>query len=288
MPGNRNFARLALSWLWVIVVSLYMFWGYANETGLYGWLVDLQVRQWGSYSSKLTVVLPILLLGAPAWIVLRRRAQEVDADYEARGPAAKAGRARRVALTMLAFGLVSSLVGAGAYLLSQNVPDGSEPPRPFDAAAWTSGPPPADRVTIRGEVDPEAGVTMTEQGFGANDAYAYVGFRPEGFTDKNAPHRIFVRRRTGNASDPTVSQMFLPDQEGYLREKALPELARRDLEARGVRIAEPYYVLESAGAAPRDTYYVVAALGGMIGFICLLVGLIGLFQARRMEPAPSI
>ena len=287
MPANRNLLRLGLAWLWVIAISLYLFWGYANEAGLYGWLVDLQVRQWASYSPKLTVVLPILLLGAPAWIVLRRRAQQVDAEYEARGPAAKAGRARRVALNMLAVGLVSSLAGAGAYLLSQNVPDGSEPARPFDAAAWTSGPPPSDRVTIRGEVDPEAGVTMTEQGFGANDAYAYVGFRPEGFTDKNAPHRLFVRRRTGSATDPAVAQMFLPDQEGYLRENALPEMARRDLEERGVRIAEPYYVLESAGAAPRDTYYVVAALGGMIGFICLLVGLIGLFQAQRMRSAAS-
>lgn len=285
MTANRNLGLLALSWLWIAAIVGYMVWGMINEAGLYRWLVDLQVRQWGSYSPKLTVVLPMLVLGAPAWVVLRRRAQEVDAAVEAQGPVAKARRSRRVALIMLLAGFVSLAIGAGAYWLSAGVPDGNEPARPFDVAAWTSGPPPTHRVNIRGDIDPEAGVTMTEQGFGADDAYAYVGFRPEGATDKNAPHRIFVRRRTGSASDPAVAQMFLPDQEGYLRENALPDMARQDLEARGVRLADPYYVLESAGAAPRDTYYIAGALGGVLGFIFVLVGLIGLLQAGRAERA---
>ena len=123
-----------LSWTWIAILSAYIVWGLVNGSGLYAWLVDWQVAQWGYHYPKLTGAIPILVLGAPAFWYIRRRDQEKRARLAALGPAAEARAAGRNARWFALAGLVLMGVGGGAFLLSQSVPDENAPPMPFDAS----------------------------------------------------------------------------------------------------------------------------------------------------------
>jgi hypothetical protein len=275
--------KLILSGLWVALVAGYWGWAAITYSGLYRWLADWQVAQWGGYYERGTAILPALLMAAPALTYLRRRSEIAQAEAEAElGPAVAEGRRiRRAVWGTAGFGLVALLVGGGAFLLSQNVPDGSGPAAPFDAASLGRVPLPKDRVTIRGEVDPEASVALVEtRGVTSRNA-VYVGFRPEGENAKGAPVRLFIERSTGSSA-PTISQGFLPQQTGFLVENGLPEPALREFAARGIPLASPHYVLRTSPGARRETYYVVAAVAGFLGFVCLLVAGIMAFQGRAL------
>jgi hypothetical protein len=278
MDEGRSKALLALSWLWVAVVAGYMAWGAINEAGLFGWLAALQIDQWGQYYPKWTAILPGLLLAAPAFWYIRRRTAIVRAR-EGVGPAAEARRMGRAArLTALA-GLAALLAGGGAFLLSQRVPDGSEKAVPFDAARLGTAPAPDVKVRIQGRIDPAAHGVAPATGRPGENSVNYFGFRPEG-TARDAPHRLFIERHGDASGELRTIQIFLPEQTGYLVENGVPPLALRDLAARGIRVASPHYLLRTGALARREPYYIAAALGGVLGFICLLVALIGAIQAR--------
>jgi hypothetical protein len=287
MQGQGNRALLALSWIWIVLVCAYMVWGMVEERGLFAWFVELQLQQWGSYSPKLTATLPTLVLIGPAAWYLRRHSQRKQALEAATDPegTAKARRERRAAGWAALAGLILLAVAGGAYAWSQTVPDGSEPPAPFDAATLGSGPVPEGRVQVRGTIDPDASTGIQETTGSSERNTFYVGFRPDGEADKNAPFRLFIERGAG--SGPPTTQMFMPEQDGYLVRNGLPPMALRDLQAHGVRIAEPHYLLSHPSAGRRDTYYIVTALAGFGGFILLLsAGIVALRGSRgRRQPA---
>ena len=281
MDAKHGNLWLAASWAWILFLVAYFVWGLIGERGLYGWLVDWQVERWGSYHPALTGGVPILLLGAPAFWYIRRRDLERRAVEAAQGPAGEARRFGRNARVMSIAGLVCLAVAAGAWLLSRSAPDAYAAPVPFDAATLGSGPVPEGRVRVRGEIDPDAGTGIVESGRRIEQTTYYVGFRPEGGS-KDAPLRLFIERYAGTNADPATAQGFYPEQDGWLVENGLPPVARRDLESRGIRIADPHWVLDSGGGmGPRGTYHIVAFVGGLFGVILLLLGLVSLVQARR-------
>ncbi len=281
MTDSRTKIVTALCWLWVAAVAVYMGWGAFSYSGLYRWLAELQHERWGVYYPELTAVVPGFLLAGPALSYLGRvsRARQAAADPT---PQALAGRTLNVARATALIGIVAALVAAGAYRLSLDVPDGSEPAAAVDLAALGPGQAPRNKVAILGAVDPAVmtGVTETSRSIDRNTLY--VAFVPDG-TPAGQPVRLFVERSVGSSADAPVSQGFLPEQTGYLVENGLPPIALRDLEARGVRLASPYYLLKPGDDARVTPYYVVAGVAGLGAFACFVTALIGLIQARRLR-----
>lgn len=284
MEQGHNKALILLSALWIAVVSAYMAWGAITDSGLYRWLADLQVARTGGHYPRWTAVLPALLLSAPAIWVLRRAAERGAAEQAAAGPAGEGRRLAKGARNMAIAGVVAGIGACGLYLFSQSLPDGSEPALPFNLAALGGGGPvPSHKISVRGTVDPDASASISESGgAGGERNIVYAGFRPDEAA-KDAPLSLFVERNMG--SGPTVIQAFLPEQEGYLVENGLPALALSDLEARGVRVARPHYVLRPAGESPRTSFYAAAAVGGLLALALLVVALISALQARRVVRA---
>jgi hypothetical protein len=275
---------LVVSILWVALVSGYWLWAAITFSGLYRWLAEWQSVQFGGYYERATAILPALLTAAPAIIHLQRRAAVAQAEMEADvGPAVAEGRRlKRQVKWSAIFGVVCMLVGASAFLLSLSVPDGSGPAAPFDAATLGSVPVPQGWVSIRGEVDPEASVSVVETRAINTRNAVYAGFHPDGESGgKGAPIRLIVERATGGSA-PTVGQGFLPEQTGFLVENGLPEQALREFAARGIPLASPHYVLRTSPGAQRDNYYIVAALAGFFGFVCVLVAGMMAFQGRAL------
>lgn len=281
MDAKRGNLWLAASWIWLALLTAYIAWGLFGERGLYGWLVDWQVERWGSYHPALTGGIPILLLGAPALWYIRRRDLQRRAAEAAQGPAAEARRIGRNARLMAVAGLVCLAAAAGAWMLGRSAPAVHAPPQPFDIATLGTGPVPEGRVQVRGEVDPEAGTGVVETSREADRTIYYVGFRGEKEA-ADAPLRLFVRRNVAGAQ-PTMAQGFLPEQDGWLVENALPPLARRDLESRGVRIADPHWVLESRDLPPRDLFYAGAFVAAFLGLVLLVAAIAAAGQRRRLR-----
>lgn len=278
---ERRWILLALCWLWLALVILYSIWGAVTYSGLYRLAAELQIDRFGGYSEKWTAILPGMLLAAPALWYLRRQAAAAAAAAPTLGPGDEARRARRMALALAMVGLVSALIGTGAFLVSQRLPDGSEPAMPFDAATLGSAPAPAGRVVIRGDADPAVTTGVTESGRINSYATVYAGFRPEGEA-KGAPIRLFIERSFGDSADAATTQYFLPEQAGYLIEDGLPGLAQHDLAARGIQVARPNYVLRTRAESRREIPYVVAGLGGFLTLLFLAMAGALALRARRV------
>lgn len=278
MEQGHNKALILVSGLWIAAVSAYMAWGAIAHAGLYRWLADLQVAQSGGYYPRWTAILPALLLSAPAIWVLRRAAERGAAEQAAAGPAGEGQRLAKGARNMAVAGVVAGIAALGAFVFAQSLPDGSEPALPFNVSALgNGGPVPSHKISIRGTVDSEATTGVTESGEGSERNILYVGFRPDD-AGKDAPLSLFVERSMGG--NPTTLQGFLPEQEGYLVENGLPALALADLEAQGIRVARPHYLLRPPGEGPRLPYYVAAAVAGLLAAALLIVALVAALQAR--------
>lgn len=277
MNAGRQRLLVILSWLWVLAVGGYMIWSGLEYEGLYRWLAEWQMEQWGHYYRKATAVLPFLLLAGPALAYLGRLSRakyRLSADSKA-AQARIIGRNARITFVI---GLVGVIVGAAAFWLSQGVPDGSEEPTRYDLAQLGSGPVPTTKVRIEGRLDPDASTSLARGGVEDTLTY-YAAFRAEGDA-KTAPVRLFIERTTQPATLNTM-QGFMPEQTGYLIENGVPERALTELRQRGVTVASPHYLLKTRSGALRDPYYITAALSGFIGFICLIIGIAGFLQARR-------
>ena len=268
---------LILSWLWVLAVGAYMTWSLFAFEGLYRWLAEWQMDHWGQYYRKATAVLPGLILALPglAYIGHWARARRKLADGSKAAQARIIGRNAKVTLVI---GLIGLVVGGTAFWLSQGLPDGSEPAQPLDLAQLGSGPAPRTKVRIEGRLDPGASTGVARGGVEDTVTY-YAAFRADDDA-KNAPVRLFIERAT-RPEDLNTLQGFMPEQTGYLVENGVPERALAELRQRGVAVTSPHYLLQTRAGSFREPYYITAALAGFIGFVCLIIGIAGLLQARR-------
>ncbi|HYD14585.1 MAG TPA: hypothetical protein VEC11_17190 [Allosphingosinicella sp.] len=278
MSDGRHKVFIALSLLWIVAVGGYMIWGAFNYSGLYRWLAEWQVEQWGGFYQKWTAALPALVLSLPAIAYLGHRSRLRQAA-EANDKAAQARTIGRTARWTMLIGVVLLLGGGAAFAFSQTLPDGSERAGEIDGTRLVSGQAPATRIRIRGTDDIEARTRVDRPGPNERTTF-YAGFRLEGEA-KDAPLRLFIERNTPGPEALTTLQAFLPEQTGYLIENGLPEEALADLRARGIAVARPHWLLKTGDLALREPYYIAAALGGFIGLVCLLVGFAGFLQARR-------
>ena len=278
MDDGRHKLLLALSWLWVAVLVGYLAWGAVNYSGLYRWLAELQIEHWGGYYRKWTAVLPGAVLGLPALAYIGHRARQRQ-RAEASSPAAQARTVKRTGKFLMLAGLLGIAIGIGAFAISQGLPDGSERAEPLDAARLGSGPAPSTKVRIRGTNDPAATAQLVRHGVDDRVTF-YAGFRLEG-ESKDAPVRLFIERNTPGPEALTTLQAFLPEQTGYLVENGVPDEALAALRTRGIRVANPHWLLQTGDLARREPFYIVAAVGGFVGLVFLLVGFASYLQGRR-------
>jgi hypothetical protein len=278
MDEGRSKALLALSWLWIALIAGYMAWGVIYEAGLMRWLSVWQLEHWGVYYPERTAFVAGFLLAAPAFWFIRRHATIARAR-EGSGPGVEARRMGRSARNAAIAGLVAALVAGGVFLLSQRVPDGSEKAVLYDGARLGSEPAPAGKVRIAGQLEPEARPDYSETGGSNPRVVHYVGFRPDGVA-KSAPLRLFIERTVQGQEQLRTVQAFLPEQTGYLIENGIPPLALRSLEAQGVRLASPHYLLRTRDLARREPYYITAGVAGLLALACLVVAGLQGFQAR--------
>lgn len=120
MNRGRHFFFLVLSWLWIALVIGYLAWGAVNYSGLYRWLAEWQIEQWGGFYRKWTAALPGLLLCLPALLYIGWRGR-LRQQAEAHSPAAQARTAGRGAKWLMLVGLLGMLIGEQALPVAKKL-----------------------------------------------------------------------------------------------------------------------------------------------------------------------
>jgi hypothetical protein len=274
---DRRALMVTLSWLWLVLLILYLVWGGIVQAGLYYWVGTLEVDRFGTYDPKLTGIVPGLLLALPALWVLGAETRRLARHDPAR-------HSRRTAIVMIGLGIVALAIAVACFVAAQRLPNGAQPALPFDAASLGRGPPPADMISLAGRVDENAQVSISEGSRGSSATTSYAGFRAAGESDKGAPFRIFVERRVRNRSGPALPYVGT-EESGYLVENGLPPLMLYALRRRNIPVANPHYLLRTGSGALRDPYYVGTALGIFFFSVLTAIGTLLLILPKRAPGA---
>ena len=106
--------------LYIVLAIAWMVWGWFAYAGPFRWAAEWQVRQFGSYDEKWTVLLPLLILVLPA-IAIGQRFGVAEQLFGTRKPA---GPTRRRAGTLALLALVPLAVCAlaGAWYAAPHAP----------------------------------------------------------------------------------------------------------------------------------------------------------------------
>ncbi|MBA3942543.1 MAG: hypothetical protein C0520_15155 [Sphingopyxis sp.] len=273
----------------MLAVGCWAWWEYSHYSGLYRRLAEWQIARWGSYERIWTGLLPALILAAPALSVLRRREQEQQmALADGADPAPFLRNVRR---GMLVLGVLSALVAGGAYVYSQQLPHPSDPPVEVNLAALGPAAPPTGSAMLTGALPDTARALRLDEAFRSRSAdidhqTIYVPVVAEGAA-KDAPVRFFIDRASyafTDSEEAPRTNIFLADHmRGVLVENGLPAEVVAAFAEKELTVAEPHYLLTTNSVGGRQTWYVVAALGGFIAFILFLLSAIQTISIARAE-----
>lgn len=262
---------LALGWL--ALVAGWAWWEYSHYSGLYRWLADWQIAKWGGYEPVWTALVPAFILAIPAIRVLREREFLNQASLVAGDDPVPI--LRRVRTGMLICGAVLALVAGGAYLTSQRLPDPSDPPATVNLTTLGAAAPPTGSAIFAGAVPDTDRALQMDEAFRSRSAdidhqTIYVPVVAEGAA-KDAPVRFFIDRASYGFADsgeaPRVNVFLADHMRGVLVENGLPADVVAAFEKQGMAIAKPHYLMTTNSVGGRQTYYIVAALGGFIAAI---------------------
>jgi hypothetical protein len=244
---RREDRRLALAGLWALGVVLYLAWSALTETGLCYLVATWEIDQFGSYQPSITPFGPALVLIVVPFAFVRRRARSA-APVVVPDPARELRKLRKLTRFLGALGVTLLLVAGFCFWRAPSEAGEGAPAPRFDVRGLQNGPPPDGRVQLDGRADPAAFAVLTVDTSGkTNSSYRYemfAVFHATGDTVlSGAPARLLVNRLVGrNGPGPELND---PDEpwRGYLVQDGLDPLARHVVEAKGISLAEPYYVL---------------------------------------------
>lgn len=293
-PRRRVSPRLAVLWLWVLVVVLYFAWEAASYRGLFAILAEWQFDRLGQDLPTFNFCLLTMTLAWPALAILRRRSvsdAELAENARARGLSdddieeEEWEREAQLALFsaqdymhfLLGFGAALGVAALVALLWTLTLPTGSETPKSFSPSVVNAPEPEEGSARIEGAVRYGRIASFNRGILFFNRTALFAPIIPPQGSDGRV--RYFVEflpvERPDIAAGATISH-----RTGILVHADLPGALVRLYRYLGYHPVENYYVLYASAATIRWPYYIIAAqflLGG------LLFGATGLGQLRHVR-----
>lgn len=267
--------RVRIAWAWLALLAAAAIWARAAGQGPIAWIETWYSVSTGSLLSANILILLLVLALPSVWVLFG-----VPAPSD---PARQRALARRWAVGLFAAAGACLALATFGGVRAAMLPDGSEAAVPLTAERLARGDAPTQRVAIEGiATGDQAGFDQPLKNNSRH--WRYRGFRPGGEAMAgNAPVALFVEESLNGAPDPPA---FLSPEtvEGYLIQGGLPDYARAVLERRGVRIAEPHYLLRDGEAGLRDDYYSLVLLGLIFAAIFGVIATLALLAAKGALP----
>lgn len=257
--------------------SAYVLYGTVDGQGLVGWLTELAVRQYGSVSTNLVLVVALAIGVVPLRWVFGLLARSLGVRLMPRRGAPPVGSPRQILTRSIAGGVAILVATAGLVAIVLPGNDRSPPVR-FDLDATPdAAPPAAPRVAVVGTPRTELAAGYRETHASSAVDHRFIPLTGGGWT-AGTPVRFFLAEV--QRSDETLARGIVaaPDRdartrfEGKLRRNGMDAIARGAFERKGVRFAEPYWVVDNYDAQTRSLLPLIAALGLALGGALIVVG----------------
>ena len=283
--------RRILALVWSIGAFLLMLWSWAFYTGPYLWAAEWQLEHFGAYRERLTFFVPLLVLLIPVGFIGGWGPLLPPSPAPAH---ALRDNARRNARIIALLGIVSLAVGAVAGGLGyQRL---RTPPTHADLVLATGAEPVPDtdlaRISGIARTDLIAGYQETTAGSVRSWIFVPLvapGWRP------GEPIRFLLKTNQTAWMPPPGSpdrgqvRMLQRDtppfrmvtEPSVLKRYALPGIIQAQYDKARVPLDPAVRVAEQSVREVYAPYWIVATLGGLVGFCLLLASLLGWINAAR-------
>ena len=322
--SNKVKQLKTIYWTYTAIIGGFIFYGYIMKTGLYALLIDAQLKWFGKAQVEIAVFVPFILLMLPvaplASYVRRRERSEQLRDpntaaaiaAELSGPAVNPEK-RSYWIWIGAAAIVPFVISllAYAYLTAVDASDQKQPIYHLDLAA-SSSLPAADAkfIEIAGVLQQDSEYSLTEDHSGTKSSQRYAPLTDSLWTpDHPVKYFLYLKsegesriaighldKKTGRFEVMPPSGPFKSTFGGQLSQNGLPDYVKSAFERRGIKIAEPYFVLEWKGdlngpVSSRysgQMYYLIPFIGAFFSFVVLAGGGIAFVNRKRQRARAGI
>jgi hypothetical protein len=277
MKGMKKY----LFWLYVAGCFVYVGYEWYSYTGLYRLAAEWQMSTFGSYSMKMTLLLPLLVLLIPAAVAVKLLGLEVDAR------SAAAVNASPRAVLVLGLVLIAVAVGAGWYgygKASANVA--------FEAFNLSNSQvPQSTHVVMTGVAHTEYQVEFQTKSGGSTSLDRYIPITAANWR-RGDPLVYFMKTNATVYMSPEGGKFFefsqrtppfpMTTQPGVLIQNDLPGPVAEVYHKHNVALAPLPVVLDLDTGADAGPYFITAGVGSIGGFSCLLAAAMIAMRHRRL------
>jgi hypothetical protein len=269
-------------WLYIAAACAYVFYEWYAYAGLYRLAAEWQLEHYGSYQLKLTLIVPLLVLLAPAAVLVTLTGMQ----DQLRGAGQGAGSPAMFAL----LGIVALAVAAGAgwygYLRSTETVD-------VESLDLSKGDTPrSTHVTITGMARTEYIVEFGTKSGGTTTLDRYIPLTPA--TWRPGQPVVYVMKTNTTAYmppggggmvmlSPRTPAFQITTQPGALVRDGLPGPVSEHYRKNKIALASPPIVLDLSSGADVKPFFVTAGVSGLLGFVMLVSAGAAALRQRRQE-----
>lgn len=274
------------------------------KTGLWGYLIDVQFRLFGVAYDKLNIVLAILVIGAPASLILSRikKIESSKADGIAKDSPTNARSKPMSIKSLLIIAVSPTLIAVPLYFILTRMSQKDQQREVYKVDLNRDSTLPSGDVKyvrLKGVVQMDYQFRLEEKSRVESLANktTYAPLTGMGWT-KGQPIRFFIDTTfTGYFNEQTGQFSSFPERgavavtlDGQLDRNGLPTFVTNEYQRNGLLIESPYFVLDRMSfvngrvpsAASLQAYYLIPILGVLLSLAILVGGGIGLVIRKRL------
>jgi hypothetical protein len=317
--SNKITQLKTIYWVYIAIVGGYILYGYLMKTGLYALLIDVQLKWFGKAQAEIAVFVPFIVLMLPvapltSYIRKKERSEQLRDPRTAAaiaaglsGPAVNPEKPSYWlwigAAAIVPF--VISLVAYG-YVTAVDASDQKQPIYHLDLATSSNLPAAGVKfIEIAGVFQQGSEYTLTEDHSGTKSSHRYAPLTDSAWTpDRPVKYFMYLKsegetriaighldKNTGRFEVMPRSGPFNSTFGGQLSQNGLPDYVKSAFERRGIKISEPYYVLEWKGdlngpVSSRysgQMYYLIPFIGAFFSLVVLAGGGIAFVNRKRQR-----
>jgi hypothetical protein len=270
-----------LYWLYIAGCCAYVGYEWYSYTGLYRLAAEWQMSTFGSYSMKLTLLVPLLVLLIPGAVLAKLLGLDVNARSAAAVNASPS--------VVLVVGLVLVAVAAGAGWYGYGKASANVAFEAFDLSKSKVSP--SNHVVMTGVAHTEYQVEFQRKSGGSTSLDRYIPITATNWR-RGDPLVYFIKTNATAYMPPEGGKFFefsqrtppfpMTTQQGVLIENNLPGPVAEVYHKRNVALAPVPVILDLDTSADAKPYFITAGVGGIGGFFCLLTAAMMAIRHRRL------
>jgi hypothetical protein len=313
--SNKIKQLKVIYWVYLTIVGGYIFYGYAAKTGLYALLIDQQLKMFGKADGQIALLIPFVVLLLPVapvaqYVRKQKRLARSQGGGVHGGTNSLAANPEKPSqwIWLGAAALAPLLISVGAYIyLTASAANDQQRPIFHMDLARSADLPAGDVkfIEIAGIFQQDSEYTLTEDNSGTKSGHRYgpltdASWNPAQpvkyllYLGSQGVDQIAIGhydKQTGRVDSMPPKGPYNSTFGGVLSKDGLPDYVKSGLERRGLKLTEPYYVLDwkgdldlpGASRSGGQMYYLIPFLGAFFSLVVFAGGAIAFVNRKRQR-----